>query len=793
MKQHIVVSWVVNDLRRNKVVNSALFLFLLIAALLMATGVLMIERLTGALDQMYEIAKPPHFLQMHVGEYDRGQIQAFADDTQLVETMQVQEMVNIEGVSISLTRDDRSYDTLSDSMLDNYFVTQNESFDFLLNLDNQVIQIAPGEVGVPVVYARQKQIQIGDILVIQGVNKKLSLRVTSLIRDAQMGSSLASSIRFLVHSNDFVHIQEEGFRQESIISFRLNSDKEINDFAGRYQSDAAQMPKNGIGITFPLIRLVNGIGDGLMGGMIILVSLLLLIIALISMRFTVLSTIEDEIREIGTLKAIGLNNRDIKGLYSAKYFMLTGIACFVAAIGAHGVSFVFLENVSLNFGLSQTSTMTYVMPVVTVLVLYFIVMRSLRKILKRVLKMTVRDALIEGKHVKGKHRKVAQLYWTDKNPLGALSYHQFKSNFKTWSVLTLVFCLSAFAILLPLNLYMTMRSPSFIQYVGAAKSDVRIAIELDEAFKNQNETSIAGIENQLEKDPVVNEWHLFKTIKGSIDSLEGKRAFLMESGDYSEFSVSMDSGRLPSGPGEIALSALNMSRLELELGQALDLVIDDKREVFEVVGVYQDITHGGLTAKIAERASDSMTQFTYFVNFSDSADALKRETFIEQMGATYPRARVISVEELTRQTLGTITASLFLAVMGIGILVFVILALISVLFMRLRMHRQWTEDAGLLAVGFKVTDLRKLYLYQGGTAIVIGVMLGALASVTLGAGVINGFLMAMRFGLTKMAFLLNPWQFLVIGCFLPIAVGMLLVWFVTQQVAHIRVASLGNI
>ena len=52
------------------------------------------------------------------------------------------------------------------------------------------------------------------------------------------------------------------------------------------------MPQNGVAITYSLIKLVNTIGDGLMGGVIIIVGVILIIISLITMRFTVLSTLE---------------------------------------------------------------------------------------------------------------------------------------------------------------------------------------------------------------------------------------------------------------------------------------------------------------------------------------------------------------------------------------------------------------------------------------------------------------------------------------------------------------------
>ena len=141
MLDHISLSMIRNDLRKNKGINLTLFLFIFFSALLMSTGVLVINRLTGALDEMNKIAKPPHYLQMHVGDFDEEAVKTFAEETLLVDQSQFQSMFNMDGVNISFERSDHSTGSFSDSRLDNYFVTQNPDFDFLLNLENQVVDV----------------------------------------------------------------------------------------------------------------------------------------------------------------------------------------------------------------------------------------------------------------------------------------------------------------------------------------------------------------------------------------------------------------------------------------------------------------------------------------------------------------------------------------------------------------------------------------------------------------------------------------------------------------------------
>jgi len=56
-------------------------------------------------------------------------------------------MITVDGANLYLGASQNSEAT---SIMDISFVTQNEGFDFLLDLDNNIIQLAPGEIAVPV-------------------------------------------------------------------------------------------------------------------------------------------------------------------------------------------------------------------------------------------------------------------------------------------------------------------------------------------------------------------------------------------------------------------------------------------------------------------------------------------------------------------------------------------------------------------------------------------------------------------------------------------------------------------
>lgn len=147
------------DFQRNKIITIVLFIFMMLSALLAACASQVIMELSGSLSHLLDKSKAPHFVQMHAGPIDNAGIQKFASTNPLVKNQQTVEMLRIDGSKIVLGNSNKSEEN---SVMDIGFVKQNPSFDLLLNLENQVIRVAEGEIAVPIYYMKQNDLNIGD-------------------------------------------------------------------------------------------------------------------------------------------------------------------------------------------------------------------------------------------------------------------------------------------------------------------------------------------------------------------------------------------------------------------------------------------------------------------------------------------------------------------------------------------------------------------------------------------------------------------------------------------------------
>ena len=289
-----------NDILKNKVITLVTVIFVAAAAMLVSLAAILTINLSGALDTLMTKAKTPHFLQMHSGEVDYARLTSFAEHNSNVDEFQVIEFLNIDGTQIILGEN-----SLADNVQDNGFSTQNEKFDYLLDLDGNIINVSDGELYVPISYMRENITKIGDKAVISGQE----FVVTGFLRDSQMNSSLSASKRFLVSENDYDKIKDLG-NIEYLIEFRLKDLSALGEFETAYAT--AELEANGPTVTYTLFKMMNALSDGLMIAVILFVSALVVAIAFICIRFTLLSKMEDDYHEIGVMKAIGLRISDIK-------------------------------------------------------------------------------------------------------------------------------------------------------------------------------------------------------------------------------------------------------------------------------------------------------------------------------------------------------------------------------------------------------------------------------------------------------------------------------------------------
>lgn len=728
-----------NDISKSKLITLITMIFMAAAATLVSLAVILVVNLSSAINTLMERAETPHFMQMHTGEIDTARIRGFAERSGNVEEFQVLEFLNIDGSRIRLG--DHS---LADSVQDNGISIQSQKFDYLLNLDGNIINVSDGELYVPLSYMRDNTTKIGDKAVISGKE----FTVAGFLRDSQMNSTLASSKRFLISKHDFEELKSVG-SIEYLIEFRLKDLSKLGEFETAYAS--AGIEANGPTITYPLFKMINAISDGMMIGVILLVSVLVVAIALMCIRFTLLAKIEDDYREIGVMKVIGLRISDIKKIYLAKYAVITAAGCLLG----FALSFVFqgllLENIRLYMGESDHFSLAVAFGIIGILLVFLVIMAYVNGVLRRFRKISAAEAIHFGTSqeitsgVKRFNLSENRLFNTNI----FLGIKDVLARKKLYSTMLAVLIILVFIMIVPQNLHNTISSKDFTQFMGIGNSDIRIDIQ---QTSNMPEKA-TDIVKTMSGDRAISKYAVLTTKTFQAKMEDGSEERLkIELGDHLVFPVLYTDGRAPAAEDEIALSAMNAKELGKKVGDILTLVKERKEKILTVSGIYSDITNGGKTAKAV--FTDNSANIMWYVISAELADPSLVGSKVAEYADRFAYAKVSDIEEYIAQTYGSTINSVGKASNAAIVVALVISVLVTLLFMKMLVAKDRYSIAVMKAFGFTNSDIQAQYVSRSAFILVVGIVLGTLLANTLGERLAGAVVSS--FGASTFHFTVDP-------------------------------------
>ena len=713
---------IINDIKANKLVNAATCIFMTLTAMLLGLSIFLFTSLAGSIDTLMAKAQTPDFLQMHTGDLDEEALTAFSGQRKDVDRMQICDFLNLPNSQLSIGNH-----SLENNMQDNGLCCQSPLFDYLVNSEYKVIHPSRGQVYVPVCYKKEYGLNAGDLMRIG----RETLTVAGFLRDSQMNSMMASSKRFLVSQADYERLKSLG-SQEYLIEFKLKEGSDINAFATAYKD--AGLPDNGPTITYPLIRMMNALSDGMMILVILLVSFLVLFISILCIRYIILTQLEKDKRDIGMLKALGISRRGIRSLYFYKYLLLSAAACFTGIILAMILAKPLGTQIRDLYGHSGKTGPVFILTILGTLTAEGIILLSVHKTLIRMDKMTTIEALF-GKGVRGKKKNL-------------------------WLPAMIITAAATFMILLPWNIKSTIEDPEFVTYMGIGQSQIRIDIRQTENAKNR----AAAVKKEIEADRRVADHVLMQTASYKTLLPDGTSCnLIIEKGDHSKFPVRYIEGRYPEKSGEIALSVLNAQSTDLKLGDSVLIYKKGNNGKLSQVscticGIYSDITNGGKTAKACLEDSDDNTPVMWGILYLSLGD----ETLVGEWTREYQKRyasfgvdfKVTLISDYLRGTYGQTIKNISKASALSAAISCLILFVVMLLLTRLVIWRERKDSALKKALGFTSPDIRKEYLKKAFGYILAGIITGIFSGLIPGQRLAAMLLKSM--GAYSFHFIINP-------------------------------------
>jgi len=546
---------------------------------------------------------------------------------------------------------------------------------------------------------------------------------------------------------------------EYLIEFKLSEKGDSQAVMTAYID--AGLPANGPTVGGKIFLIFNAMSDAVVAMVIILISIQLIIIATFCIRLTFLATIDDDLREVDVMKAMGLSKKDIKKVYLNKYRAMAVVSGIIGYLLSFVVVNLFNGNMRLYISSDLSGNLKYVLSLIAPLFVYLMIVMYCKKVIKRIDKISAVEALRSDIMESRVNRKYSFPLLNNKffSTNIYMGLRDVWKRFKLYRLLILIFAVCTFIVILPINMYNTMNSSKFSSYMGIGNCDMRIDLRktdtISEDFKK--------LQEELKNDLDIEKYAAYITCAYQVKNAKGSFDYInIETGEFNIFPLSYLEGRAPKGEGEISISYANTlgDGLNKKMGDEVVVKVDGAEKIMKVCGIYQDITNGGKTAKADTSLGlnkDAILWYIVNMDVAPGVDITKKTDYYQN---TYDSAQVNNIKEYTGQTLGNIIDQMSTVVICAIAIALIIVMLITALFIKMLLSKDMSQIAIMRSVGLTSKNIKHQYVAGTLMVLILGIIFGVLASHYLGEILISMAMSSM--GAARIEFVNIAWQTLLL-------------------------------
>lgn len=695
------------DLKRKRAMNVILLVFIILASMFMSSGVSNIITVTTALDSYFEMADVPDYFALCENKSSDQDICRTLENASAIDEFRIEEFVRMSQSNIT-----RVGEPLDDSNVNQILVLQSDrdmGMNYFLDDESILKSVPKGEIYVARYIEENMGLKVGDKITveIEGVSREFTF--AGSFRDAVCGTELIGIKRFIINGKEFdEYMSGETIKNvyggKCLYIHTANLDKTLSQIADISDSFTFAGDTDMLGKAY--------IFDMIITSLILVVSLILIIISFAVLRFTIAFTLSEEFREIGVMKAIGIRNIKIRGLYLTKYFAISVVGAAIGLVFSYPFGNM-LMSLSTNSIIINERNTIFVNVICAVLVAAIILLFCLG-CTGRVSKMSPIDAVRNGQTGERFRKKgVMSLGRSRLGTTAFLAANDIVSSPKRYVVIIFTFFLCMSLLIILSNATASLKSGKLLKYFGEA--DCHAVTDIgDEAIKFMTEDGHEKVEKYLEDmeqtlaengmpAECMTEYFIYTKI--GYGEYESKTAILQGTGTTMDMYEYLE-GTPPQNSGEIAVTTLLAKKLDADIGDTVIVSYPTGETTeFIITALYQSMVNQGISVRVHTdcdinytAASGSSGTQIKFIDAPDDKEILRR---IEKIKELYPKfSSVKTAGETVSDTTGVGGAIDAVKKMS-AVLTVILVALITVLMERSFIAKEQAEIALMKAIGMR--------------------------------------------------------------------------------------------
>lgn len=784
------------DFKRKRGMNLILLIFIIMATMFLSSSVTNLKVVLGAVDHFIAMAKTPDIFVIANKKGDKDEVLEFIKQNKMVSSYGVTAGIVLNKSNLAIasrqnhTDDSDKYEPSSTAAL---FNTKNEYMK-VFDENGKELSLNKGEIAIPNIEADKNHLQIGDKIVVSIGNVKKELKLAHITKDAIFGSSMMGFRRIIVSDTDFQeYVNDKDATIENLYSINTSNVKQFKEeIEAKNFALFTTIEKS-------LVKMCY-IMDMLIAGILIIVSICLILIAFLILRFTIVFTIQEDYREIGVMKAIGLRDSGIKGIYMIKYLAIATGGAVIGLFGGFPFGKLLLQSAMKDM-VVEDAHMDIFLNIVCAIVVVLLVLLFCYTSTNKLKKISAIEAIREGgtgERFRGKNCMRLQTKAHMSTPV-FLACNDLTSNIRRFLVLIVTFCLTTLLILLPLSAIQTLKSDSVLRLFSIAPSDAYVKTDNMERYVTQAGKTLLDNDMKNIADKMADAGTPVK-VRAEVgyylnyytdNSKVTNRIYTAQSYHYGGKDFDMMEGSFPQGTDEVALTRRSAEEMGVHIGDTIHMVVDNQDHKVIVSGIFQSMNMMGKDARVSEDFKVDFANiagmYALQVDFPKGDNVKTDRQLLEK---TFPGYTVNDNQGFASSMLGDVINQLDgLKVLIVGV-VLIINALITILMMKALMTKERDEIATLKSIGFKHSTLKKWQMIRILIVLAIAIILAILLSKVLSPITVGQVFVMM--GATDIKMVTNPFETYLLYPLLLLAVTGTCAYVSAGSIKHVDIKEMNN-
>lgn len=773
-----------NDLKRKKTMNFILFVFIVLAATFVASGLNNVVTVMNGTDYFLDRAGIGDFVIVTMGENAVGSLDEMLETEPEIKGYRKESVVY--GSRDNVTMEDGSGVELKNAVI---FQSPDHSAVAFFDRDNREITgIEKGHAYVTRDFLENNNLQEGDVICLKLGGVEISLVLDGRAKDALFGTELLGNTRFLLSDADMELLLDK----EEIREYRMGEICYIDtDDAGAMSSAMTRVSNVAFSGSRSMLKMLYAM-EMLVVFIMLILSVCLMIVSFVVLKFSISFTIMEEYREIGVMKAIGLSDVRVRGIYIIKYLMMAVAGAAIGFFTSIPFGNRLLESVSRHMVLGNDNALltNFIGCVAVVCVIVWFAYLCT----KRVKKASPVDAIRNGQTGERYHNKsVLRIHkWLSDNA-SFMAANDILSNPRRYLSVMVSFGLCMLFVLLLVNTTATVRSAKLIRLFGK-ESDLYMTVESDVmtlmggGSKEKMSDRLDELAAELDREGmpaqlcIEMQYKYPVTFEGKDYNLNFQQGINTRITDY-EYTE----GTAPQNEYEIAITPQIAQITGAKIGDTITVHYGTQDADCMVTAYFQTMNLLGEVIRLHEDApaefDAASSGMSYQIDFTDQPSAEEIEKRKERIKTLYDNEKVMNAAEYCDDCTGVsdMLESVQLLLLGITL---VVVILVTILMERSFIEDEKSQIAILKAVGFGDAAVIRWHVCRLGLVTLFAVILAAVLSIPVTNLCISPIFGMM--GATDIEYQIEPLQiFLVYPC-IVLAVTMLVTWITAMYTKTIK-------